>query len=106
MRVRLLPKQTNVLQMNDVIIGIWAYLFCGPLSEGGQIFGWMKWRLYLLVGRTEWLFKPIIGCAKCHAGQIALWHQVYCYSIGAGFDFSFIIIAIFVAHFCEWGFGH
>ena len=73
-------------------ISIWAYLFCVPLAEPGQLFGWLKGMLYKVC--PEWLFKPLIYCPKCHAGQVALWYQVLQFSHGGGFDIPFILIAI------------
>ena len=83
----------------SLYISIWAYLFCVPLSEQGQVFGWVKWRIYKAIKpdkgeRREMLFKALIGCPKCHAGQIALWWQVWEVSHGRGFDIPFILISI------------
>ena len=89
-----------------IYISLWAYLFCVPLSEPGRVFGWLKQRLYRLtlsIGNgpgardrilPDWLYNPLIGCAKCHAGQVALWWQVWEVSHGRGFDIPFILIAI------------
>jgi hypothetical protein len=80
-------------------ISLWAYLFCVPLSEPGQVFGWFKWRLYKLIkpensDSREMMFSAVIGCPKCHAGQVALWWQVWEFSQGRGFDIPFVLIAI------------
>ena len=80
-------------------ISLWAYLFCVPLSEPGQVFGWPKWLLYKAIGpdkgeARELLYSALIGCPKCHAGQVALWYQVWQFSQGRGFDIPFILIAI------------
>lgn len=72
-------------------IALWSYLYTVPLSEAGEVFGWLKKRLYRL---PDWLFKPLIGCAKCHAGQVAFWWQVWTWHTGGGFDIPFILIAI------------
>jgi hypothetical protein len=74
-----------------LIISLWAYLFCLPLSEPGQVFGWLRNLIYQM---PEWLFNPLIGCPKCHAGQIALWYQVWQATHGRGFDISFILVCI------------
>jgi len=80
-------------------ISLWAYLYCVPLSEPGQVFGWVKGGLYktLKPYLNEWrqaIYDVLIGCPKCHAGQIALWYQVWQFSQGRGFDIPFILIAI------------
>lgn len=82
-------------------IAIWAYLFTGPLSEAGQIFGPLKSALYRLIGKKEWLFNPLIGCPKCHAGQVALWWQVWQYSHTGIFNIQYVILAIFFAVILE-----
>jgi len=94
-------------------ISLWAYLFCVPLSESGQVFGWLSGLIYRLTHSQEagrdseeytvlerkrvlpkWLYNPLIGCPKCHAGQVAFWWQVWEVSHGRGFDIPFILIAI------------
>lgn len=78
-----------------ILISLWAYLFCGPLSEPDQVFGWAKAWAYKKL--PDWLFMPVIGCAKCHAGQAALWYQVVLWLKGGGFSFAFILCSIFSA---------
>jgi hypothetical protein len=80
-------------------ISLWAYLYCIPLSEPGQVFGGLKTLLYKGIrpekseGRAM-LYKALIECPKCHAGQVALWWQMWQFSHGRGFDIPFILIAI------------
>lgn len=88
-----------------VIFGMWAFLWCGPLTEPGQVFApvrsWITGQFKApLTPLDEVLLKIIVGCAKCHAGQIALWYQVT-RIFGTGFDISFIIISISTAHILE-----
>lgn len=86
--------------MTDALfIALWGYLFTGPLSEPGQVFGWLKWLIYNALEPDEneprqMTFNALIGCAKCHAGQIALWWQVVTFAHGGAFDLRFILIAI------------
>jgi len=71
-------------------ISIWAYLFTGPLSEPGQVFWLVKG---LLARLPMWLFMPLVGCAKCHAGWVAIGYQ----QLHGGLDWHsvpFILIAI------------
>lgn len=96
-------------------ISLWAYLFCMPLSEPGQVFGWLKKWLYWLTlsiggigthkGRAriipDWLYKMLIDCPKCHAGQVAFWWQVWSVTRGGDFDIPFILIAIGGAYFLQ-----
>jgi len=76
-------------------IGLWAWLFTGPLSEADKLFGWLKSIVFLSC--PKWLFYPLIGCAACHAGQVALWYSVYKYAKTGEFSIPFIISAIFAA---------
>lgn len=73
-------------------ISLWAYLYCVPLSEPGQVF-WRVTQFFYKVA-PSWIFNPLFACPKCHAGQIALWYQVWQFSQGRGFDIPFILIAI------------
>jgi len=73
-------------------ISLWAYLFTGPLSEPGEVFGWAKGYIYKTC--PEWLYKPLTGCAKCHAGQVALWWQVWQFCNTGEFSLPFVLIAI------------
>lgn len=97
-----------------VLIGVWAFLFTGPLSESGQVFGWLK-RLIYANGKTpEWLYLPLIGCAKCNA----FWWAVLLWVSGIGvkvhlfpalyididppaFYAPVFIMAVFTAHVLE-----
>lgn len=54
------------------LTGVWAYLFTGPLSESGMVFGWLKGTIYNNGRTPEWLYLPLVGCAKCSA----FWHSV------------------------------
>jgi len=74
-----------------VLTGIWAFLFTGPLSESGMVFGWLKGLIY----RTcpEWLYLPLIGCAKCNA----FWFAVLV-SLKHGVHPEIFIMAVFTAY--------
>ena len=78
--------------MSDALyISLWAYLYTIPLSEPDQVFGWLKGLLSRL---PEWLYLPLIGCAKCHAGQVAFWWQVWQVYHWQGFNIPFVLIAV------------
>lgn len=86
-------------------IGLWAWLFCRPLSDEGEVFGWVRDLVYVHVvvrsrlseRASEMAYKVLIDCPKCHAGQIALWWQVVACLRGDGFSIPFILVAVFVA---------
>ena len=80
-------------------ISLWAYLFCMPLSEPGQVFGWERKWLYKTLNPDkselgQAAFMALIGCPKCHAGQIALWFQVWNLYKNGEFSLPFILVAI------------
>ena len=62
-------------------IAIVAYIYADVLTEGGMILNplYVKldtWRINPCSNKKvipEWIFKPLIGCYKCVAGQMALW---------------------------------
>lgn len=72
-------------------ISLWAYLFTGPLTEPGAL-------LYLVrlvaAKLPMWLYLPLVGCAKCHAGQVALWWQIWQFYKYGEFSLPFVLIAI------------
>ena len=74
------------------LAGVWALLFTGPLSEAGMVFGWLKKWAYTRL--PEWLFLPLIGCAKCNAFWWALGVCIY----HMGVFPETIILAVFTAY--------
>lgn len=83
------------------LVGAWGFLWCGPLTEPGEVFSMARILLSKWVNpKTDIrraIFKVLIGCGKCHAGQVAFWWQVISWHHGNGFDPAFIIIAITTA---------
>jgi hypothetical protein len=67
-------------------IALWAHLFCGKWSEPESIFGGLKEWLF---NRLPWyIFKPLIGCAMCHAVWVSMAFEVYLMTTGRTFDFG------------------
>jgi len=96
--------------MNEtaLLIGLWGWLYTGPLTEHGKVLGWWKhyltllltWRYkYSLEGWRAWLAQPLLLCATCHAGQVAFWFQVWNWHTGNTFDLATIIVASATAEF-------
>lgn len=78
--------------MKEILaISLWAALFTGPLTEPGQVFGWAKAWVYRSV-KSEAMYNVLVGCAKCHAGQVALWYQLI--KNGIKPDIAFIVFCI------------
>jgi hypothetical protein len=62
-----------------------AFVYCTVLVKPGMILNpWYDWLDRKIgpasgdilndgKGRAEWLFKPLVGCCKCVAGQFGLW---------------------------------
>lgn len=93
------------MMMEPLWIGLWAWLFCRPLSEPGEVFGWLASWLYVNIkvksrlsqSASDAVMKILIDCPKCHAGQIALWWQVVAYCRTGYFSIPFVLVSIFVA---------
>lgn len=91
--------------MTPIWIALWAWLFCGPLSEPGQVFGWLGNWIYTTVkvksplneSLSDAVYKVLIGCPKCHAGQIAFWWQVVAWHKTGRVSIPFVLTAIFAA---------
>ena len=60
-------------------IALWAYLYTGPLGYAGQIFYPLHRVIYKATRHrfTRWLYNPLAGCAKCHAGWVAVGHEIW-----------------------------
>ena len=91
--------------MTPLWIGLWAWLFCRPLSEPGEGFGWLQNWLYTHVQvkgplneqHSQMAMKVLIDCPKCHAGQVALWWQLVAWAKTGYFSIPFVLASIFVA---------
>lgn len=87
------------MELTDYIlaikVAIVAYIYSDVLTEGDMIlngvFHFLDKRL------PEWLFKPVIGCYRCVAGQLALWSFLYIKwdQYGSGFNVGLIANHIF-----------
>lgn len=59
------------------LIAVLAFTYTNILTEPNQIFNGLYKKLDSLfngtTGKKHWLFKIIIHCEKCFAGQTALW---------------------------------
>jgi len=92
--------------IETIAIAFWAHLFCGPWSESGKVFGWLKnWasRLNPCTGAPttpEWVLLPLIGCSMCHAvwvaGIVQVWHVAHGWDFGAG-NILQILLSSFLA---------
>lgn len=76
-----------------ILIGLWAHLFTGPMSEPDKVFGWLKAWCYDHL--PTWAFLPLVGCAACHAGQVALWLEIWHWHNGEGFRLWVVLCAMF-----------
>lgn len=85
------------------IIGLWAWLFTGTLTQPGKIFAWLKQlggRMVSLSGKNRFVvaeYHALFECPVCHAGQVCLLWQVGCLFTGQGFDPSLIVVSLFAA---------
>lgn len=54
-----------------------AFVYSEILTEGGMILNpWYKF-LEKHISKYPFIFKPLIDCSKCVAGQIALWVYIF-----------------------------
>ncbi len=76
--------------IETIAIAIWSYMFTGPWSDEGKVFGWLK---SLIHKRLRALYMPLIGCATCHAVWAALLWQL----VTNDFSFIQVVSASFLA---------
>lgn len=81
-----------------------AYVYAEVLTNPGEVLHWWYRFMYKLcikvkvkngreARKEHWLFKPLIGCGKCVAGQMGLW--VYLYDTYAnGFQIGHMVFVI------------
>lgn len=78
-----------------ITIALWAHLFCGPWSESGKVFGWLKaWACYTNPctekARVPYIIRhPLIECSACHSVWVAIIYQAVTFS--GHFDVSNIL---------------
>jgi hypothetical protein len=92
--------------LTPIVIGLWAWLWAYVLRQPGEIFASFDALAQRILHpeREGWrlaIYKPLIGCPKCHAGQVALWWQIYDLCTVHTFSLPFIIIAVAVAAILE-----
>lgn len=60
----------------SVMIAFIAFTYSVILTDPNMLLtGWYGWLRKKI--KREWVFKIIIGCAKCVSGQWALWFMFY-----------------------------
>lgn len=96
--------------VNVLAIAVWAWLWCTQLGAPGQIFAPLHKALTVLFtwnykfplrGWRRWVANPLWLCPKCHAGQVALWLQVWNFYHGLEFSVAFVILSTGVAAMLE-----
>lgn len=74
-------------------VAISAFVYSNMLTEEGMIFNSLFETLEEKL--PEWLFKPLIGCQYCVAGQWSLWFFIY-YAIFEAKDYELYVHIWFV----------
>lgn len=86
-------------------LAVIAFCYSDKLTEPDMLLGPLKYRITLLITSfpwLEWVFKPLILCPHCVAGQMALWTWIFIKlghtwiytAIEAGFFISLTILLI------------
>lgn len=80
-----------------------SVVWVSVLTSGDGIFGWLPGIYYKIAGsKYPWLEQILFGCAKCNAGQIALWtYPLLCSGYSPNEHFFAVIFAIFAAKVLE-----
>jgi energy-coupling factor transporter transmembrane protein EcfT len=66
-----------LLLLSSLAVALVAYVYSEILTAPGMLLnGWYNFAERTL--KPE-LFKPLAGCYKCVAGQLATWHYIYNY---------------------------
>lgn len=86
-------------------IAVSAFTYSNILTEPGMIlFEIHSWLDDQLIGRWHWVFKILIHCQYCVAGQWALWYYIIYYHSNYHFftHVWFILQTIFIAKVITW----
>jgi len=84
-----------------VLIGMFSYVYAIILTQPHMVLGPVVKFIdpfFTKNGKIlNWIYKPLIDCAHCNSGQIALWTYLF-YYWGVDYNFfyhiGFIVIAI------------
>jgi hypothetical protein len=89
----ILIDDNNVIRMVllSASCGLTAYVYSHILTAQGNILSWVAKLLQPLESRCNYLWKPLIGCHECVAGQMALWSYL-------GFALSGVLPYYWYAH--------
>ena len=74
-------------------IAIFTVVFTEMLITKGNIFSFYSQWIERL---PEWLYKPLGGCPKCMAGQVALWGYLLLPGYKLLDHIVFVVVAIFL----------
>ena len=74
----------------SLLIGLCAWVYVDVLTRNGMIFG--NFSDYLQDKLPNYLWKPLIGCSYCVAGQLAMWW----YFIFFFMEYSFFEHVVFI----------
>ena len=66
--------QITFLLLMSSVIAIGAFTFSNILNQPDHLFG--KLDGWLFVNLPEYIYKPLIGCQYCVAGQWMLWYYL------------------------------
>lgn len=91
----------------SLMCAVVAYVYAEVLTKPGEVLaGWCSFLCKHLIKVTvvncaevrkeHWLFKPLIGCGKCVAGQMALWTYLYD-TYANGFQIGHMVFVISAA---------
>lgn len=81
-------------------IAVIAYVYAVILIEPDMLLAEFYLQLRIRIGRYKWIFKPLIDCDRCVAGQIALWYSVY-NSLTVAQSISLIALSIFLTQILQ-----
>lgn len=91
-----------------IVIGLWGWLFTGPLTEPEQVLAPIKSGLYRVLSRKRPLsgirlgiYQASVGCGKCHAGWLAITSSVVELHFGNIPDIRNLIVSMATAAILE-----
>jgi hypothetical protein len=84
------------LTLEAIAVALVAFVYAEILTAPGMLLN--SWYNYVARNAPDFLFKPLAGCIKCVAGQLALWVYMvnYWHSYSIQAHVFYICFAIFI----------
>lgn len=92
--------ENNAYLFHALLIGVFSFVYVIILQQPDKVLGPLVKLVDPFFNRNrflKWIYKPLMECAHCNAGQIALWSYIGLYGLSdynVFYHIGFISISI------------